>query len=339
MIESVDHRLNKNLESALGEYVLSALNDTITTEIMLNPNGELWLEQSGKPMFKAATLNTMQGRLVVSLVAKALHTTITRERPYVEGELPLDGSRFEGTDSPIVSGPSFCIRKKSKSVFPLGSYVENGIFSKKIHDFLIEAITRRLNIIVIGGTGSGKTTLVNSIIAALARLNPDHRIVAMEDTCELQVSSPNCVLFRTTDLINMQKLTMISLRYRPDRIIIGEVRDGSALDLLKAWNTGHDGGIATLHANNCQDSLGRLEDLIAERVVSPMQRLIGRAVDVIVDIQKTDEGRKVVEVALVHGFDFDKKKYEMTYILKNKPSDGDKNWFLPFVADNVKDAA
>ncbi|MBF0482138.1 MAG: P-type conjugative transfer ATPase TrbB [Desulfovibrionaceae bacterium] len=322
-----DHRLNRSLEAAMGKFVLGALQDPNTVEIMLNPNGELWLEQHGQPMFKAAEMSAEQARRVVSLVASSLGTTITRKHPFVEGELPLDGSRFEGTDFPIVSGPSFCIRKKCNVVFPLESYVENNIITETVHTFLLEAISRRLNIIVIGGTGSGKTTLVNSLIASLAYLCPEHRIIAIEDTCEIQVSSKNFVLFRTSDDVSMQNLNKISMRYRPDRIIIGEVRDGSALDLLKAWSTGHAGGIATLHANNALDSLGRLEDLIAERVASPMQRLIGRAVDVIVNIQKTSLGRKVIEVAIVHGFDIKTKQYDISYIYKDKSTKNDGDWY------------
>lgn len=281
-----DPRLLRSLEKALGEIVLGALREPDILEIMLNPCGSLWLERFGEPMRHVGTLSPEQGRQVVSLVASALGTTITRETPVVEGELPLDGSRFEGTDCPIAPGPSFTIRKKPSTIFTLDDYVEKGILDSTLLAFLHEAIRRKCNILVVGGTGSGKTTFVNAMIEALSRLCPDDRIVAMEDTCELQVSSPNRVMFRTSDTMGMQALTKISMRYRPDRIIVGEVRDGAALDLLKAWNTGHPGGIATLHADSSLDALGRLEDLVAERLTSPMHRLIARAINVIVFYSK-----------------------------------------------------
>ena len=281
-----DPRLLRSLEKALGEIVLGALREPDILEIMLNPCGSLWLERFGEPMRHVGTLSPEQGRQVVSLVASALGTTITRATPVVEGELPLDGSRFEGTDCPIAPGPSFTIRKKPSTIFTLDDYVEKGILDSTLLAFLHEAIRRKCNILVVGGTGSGKTTFVNAMIEALSRLCPDDRIVAMEDTCELQVSSPNRVMFRTSDTMGMQALTKISMRYRPDRIIVGEVRDGAALDLLKAWNTGHPGGIATLHADSSLDALGRLEDLVAERLTSPMHRLIARAINVIVFYSK-----------------------------------------------------
>lgn len=325
-------RLNRNLEQAMGPVVMDALRDPDVQEIMLNPDGSLWIERFGEPMSQMGSLTADQGRRVVSLVASALGTTITRENPIVEGELPLDGSRFEGTDSPIARGPSFTIRKKPATVFPLESYVEKGILDSECLDFLHEAIRRRCNILVVGGTGSGKTTFVNALIEALSRLCPDERVVAMEDVSELQVASLNRVVFRTSDNVNMQRLTTVTMRYRPDRIIVGEVRDGAALDLLKAWNTGHPGGLATLHADSAIDALGRLEDLVAERLTSPTQRLISRAINIIVFIEKTPRGRKISQVALVHGYDHKTHSYSLEYIFNKKEQSDDQKWYHKYIS-------
>ncbi|EHJ48802.1 P-type conjugative transfer ATPase TrbB [Solidesulfovibrio carbinoliphilus subsp. oakridgensis] len=327
-----DPRLTRNLEQALGQTVMTALSDPMTLEIMANPCGSLWVERFGEPMREVDRIAPEQARRVVSLVASALGTTITREQPVVEGELPLDGSRFEGTDYPIVPGPSFTIRKKPSTIFTLESYAEAGILEPHLLACLQEAILRKCNILVAGGTGSGKTTFVNAMIDSLCRLCPHDRIICMEDTNELQVASPNRVLFRTSETMDMQRLTKICMRYRPDRIIVGEVRDGAALDLLKAWNTGHPGGLATLHADSAVDALGRLEDLIAERLTSPMHRLISRAINVVIFIQKTSKGRRITEVTYVYDYDWQRREYNLEYILENKARANDEHWFKQYIA-------
>lgn len=332
MTSEPNDRLNRSLELALGPVVMDALRDPGVQEIMLNPCGTLWLERFGEPMFKAGRLSPDEGRRVVSLVASALGTTITRENPIVEGELPLDGSRFEGTDCPIApDGPSFVIRKKPSTIFTLEDYAAKGILRPKGLAFLQAAILNKANILVAGGTGSGKTTLVNALIETLSRLCPHDRIIAMEDTSELQVSSPNRVMFRTSDTVGFQRLTTVTMRYRPDRIIVGEVRDGAALELLKAWNTGHPGGIATIHADSARDALGRLEDLVAERIQAPMHRLIGRAINVIAFIEKTPQGREVSQMAYVHEHDSDNKQYSVEYVFNKTNESQEKEWHQEFI--------
>jgi type IV secretion system protein VirB11 len=311
---------------------MDALRDPGVQEIMLNPCGTLWLERFGEPMFKAGRLSPDEGRRVVSLVASALGTTITRENPIVEGELPLDGSRFEGTDCPIApDGPSFVIRKKPSTIFTLEDYAAKGILRPKGLAFLQAAIRNKANILVAGGTGSGKTTLVNALIETLSRLCPHDRIISMEDTSELQVSSPNRVMFRTSDSVGFQRLTTVTMRYRPDRIIVGEVRDGAALELLKAWNTGHPGGIATIHADSARDALGRLEDLVAERITAPMHRLIGRAINVIAFIEKTPQGRHVSQMACVRGYDHATNSYSMESVFDDAEASPKDAWYHQFI--------
>jgi len=305
-----------SLRASLGETALAALQDPEVLEIMLNPDGNLWIERFGRPMENVGRIDTYKGRRIISLVAAALNTVITREEPVVEGEFPLDGSRFEGMDAPIVTGPAFAIRKKASKVFTLDEYVSARVFPAGLKNFFEAAIERRQNILVAGGTGSGKTTLTNSLIETISRLCPHDRIVTIEDTRELMVTSANRVEFRTTDHTNHGKLLKTTLRLRPDRIIVGEVRDGSAHDLLKSWNTGHDGGLGTLHSNSAFETFQRLRDLVAERVSSPMQSLIGQAVDIIIFIAKTEEGRRVTEVMKVHGYDESKQEYDTEFIYR-----------------------
>ena len=158
------------------------------------------------------------------------------------------------------------------------------------------------HLILTGSTGTGKTTLANAILDAVARVSRDHRIVVIEDTRELQVNAENVVFLRTSDNTDMTRLLRATMRLRPDRIVVGEVRDGSALALLKAWNTGHPGGVGTVHANDATAALIRVGQLIQEAGVPPNPELIAEAVNVVVSIKRTSEGRRVEEVSLVRGW-------------------------------------
>ena len=299
----VDPRLLANLEYNLGPIVMAGLNDPEVVEIILNSDGNIWIERLGQNMEVAGRMDAAQGRLVISLVASALETIVTVARPIVEGELPLDGSRFEGALPPICPAPPFAIRKKASKVFPLESYAENGIMPAHLLDVFYSALQARENILVVGGTGSGKTTFVNALIRALSEVCPDDRLVILEDTMELQSLSANTQFYRTSDDVDMTRLLRMTMRMRPDRILIGEVRDGAALALLKAWNTGHPGGIATVHANSAEEGLYRLEELIAEATAAPKHRLIGHAVDLIVYIERAQgTGRRIPEVLRINGY-------------------------------------
>ena len=296
-----DNRLLANLEHNLGPVIMQSLCDPDVVEIMLNPDGNLWIEKLGQDMQQVSSLPPAQVRLIISLVASGLETVVTTENPIVEGELPLDGSRFEGLLPPVVSGPSFTIRKKASRVFSLEDYVAAGILNTECLVAIHTALVKRKNILVVGGTGSGKTTLVNALIHALSDLCPDDRLLILEDTMELQSRSKNAVFFRTSDFVGMSRLVKVTMRYRPDRIIVGEVRDGAALDLLKAWNTGHPGGIATVHANSATEGLDRLEELIAEATPAPKQKLIGKSVGLVIFIERAPGGRRVSEILEVIG--------------------------------------
>jgi len=305
----MNRRLLASLEHNLGPLILGALRDPDVVEILLNSDGKLWVERLGQPLEEMGRMEAAQGRLVISLVASGLDTEVTARNPIVEGELPLDGSRFEGALPPVCAAPSFAIRKKASRVFGLSNYVQSGILPESLIPVLHQALANRVNILVVGGTGSGKTTLVNALIRALSELCPGDRLIILEDTIELQSLSMNTQFFRTSDEVDMTRLLRMTMRLRPDRILIGEVRDGAALALLKAWNTGHPGGIATVHANSATEGLYRLEELVAEATPAPKMKLIGNAVDMVLFIERALGGRRLAEVLRVHSFDPKEQKY------------------------------
>ncbi|GLR55217.1 P-type conjugative transfer ATPase TrbB [Shinella yambaruensis] len=298
-----ERRVKEKLRRELGPQILNLLDDPMVNEIMLNPNGVLWVDRMGMPMEACGSMPALQARSLMATVASTLNTLITADNPILECELPLDGSRFEALVPPIVAAPTFTIRKKALQVFSLSDYVSQGIMDPVQKAALEAAIRHRKNILVVGGTGTGKTTLTNAIIKHMVVASPEHRLLILEDTGELQCSAENAVLLRATDKVDMTRLLKATMRLRPDRIIVGEVRDGAALALLKAWNTGHPGGVATVHANSAPAGLVRMEQLVAEATQAPMKTLITEAIDLIVSIEKTAEGRRVKEVVSVHGHD------------------------------------
>lgn len=272
-------RIDEKLRRELGPVVLSLLDEPDVIEIMLNADSQLWVERFGQAMELAGTMPPSQAESLMATVASSLNTVITRENPILECELPLDGSRFEALIPPVVSTPVFTIRKKASKVFSLDEYVQSGVMTNAQKQVIVRAIEDRKNILIVGGTGSGKTTLTNAMIAHITKSDPDHRLVIIEDTAEIQCQAKNAVILRATDQVDMLRLLKATMRLRPDRILVGEVRGLEALTLLKAWNTGHPGGVCTIHANNALAGLIRLEQLIAEATQAPMQMLIGEAVD------------------------------------------------------------
>nr|WP_272871902.1 P-type conjugative transfer ATPase TrbB [Agrobacterium tumefaciens] len=297
-----ERRLIANLRDALGDVIVAALNDLAVVEVMLNPDGKLFIERIGEGIKHAGNMIAHDAEAVIGRVAHALSTEINRERPIISGELPLGGHRFEGLLPPAAPSPMFTIRKRASILISLDQYLMDGILTTAQVAVIREAIAQRLNIVVAGGTGTGKTTLTNAILRELVDVTPEHRLVILEDTAEIQCAAENHVILHTTDTVDMNRLLKSTMRLRPDRIIVGEVRDGAALTLLKAWNTGHPGGIATVHANNAKAALTRLEQLVAEVSSQPMPEVIGEAVDLIVSIERTPKGRIVREILRVDGF-------------------------------------
>jgi len=183
------------------------------------------------------------------------------------------------------------------------------LLKKEHYEILIDTIKNRKSILVVGGAGSGKTTFTNAIIDSIVRIHSNHRLIIIEDTAEIQCAAKNKLILRATDKVSMLRLLKATMRLRPDRILVGEVRGREALDLLKAWNTGHPGGVATVHANSARGGLIRMEQLIAEGTAAEMKELIAEAVNIVVFIEKTATGRQIKEVIEVTGFDPNTKQY------------------------------
>lgn len=310
LLEAENHsaqknRLHEKLRRDFGPVIINALSDPKTIEIMLNADGILWQECLDEKMREIGRMLPSRAEAVMRTIATCLDTTITRQNPILEGELPLDGSRFAGQIPPVVHAPTFAIRKKASAIFSLDRYVEQEIITQQQKNIIVKAVGDHKNILVIGGTGSGKTTLTNAIIHQIVEENSDERIFIIEDTGEIQCSAKNFVQYHTTLEVTMTHLLKTTLRMRPDRILVGEVRGPEALDLLMAWNTGHEGGVATLHANNAKAGLDRLAMLISMHPESPkpIEPLIGEAVQMIIHITKTPEGsRRVEEILEVSGY-------------------------------------
>lgn len=301
--EQFRSRQSEALRRQLGADLMGWLEDEAIVEIMLNPDSSLWVDVLGGGMQQRGTMEPVRAKMVMDTVAAMLDRVVTETQPILEGELPLDGSRFEGLVPPLVERPTFTIRKKASLVFTLEDYVLKESLTAQHRDLLREAVRDRKNILVCGGTGTGKTTLTNALLHAVSEETPEHRIVIIEDTRELQCSAENTVFLRTSDDVDMTKLLRVTMRMRPDRILVGEVRGGEALALLKAWNTGHPGGVGTVHANDAAAALVRLGQLIQEAGVPPVPELIAEAVDIVVSIKRTSTGRRIEEIVKVQGWE------------------------------------
>lgn len=325
-------RLEAKLRRELGSEILDALADETTEDIVLNPDSMLWMKCTGAPFERIGTISSSQSASALNTIAAWRGTVLNHDRPILETELPIDGSRFEGITSPVVRNPVFAIRMRPRSIFSVADYEKSGIlasyskqgekadrseFLRLVRGFnhaevLRAAIKARRNILVVGATGSGKTTLVNALLAEMAILTPADRIVSIEDTIELQCPASNYVDLRAVGSVSMLQCLRACMRLKPTRIVVGEVRGPEAHALLKAWNTGHPGGVATVHANSAIGGLVRLESLAAESTSAPQQNLIAEAVDLVVFIDQQHGLRRVREVMAVLGFR--DGRYEVEYV-------------------------
>ena len=287
MIHSSERQRNDLLEISLGPVILEYLTRNDVKEIMLNPDGRLWIETVNEGKFSVPeTFSSIEAKRVITVIASLNKKVITQSDPVLSATLDQYKARFQGWLPPITPRPTFCIRKQAAIPLSMDDWVNQKSMSAWQAESLIHMIKNKKNIIICGGTGSGKTTLVNSLLHVISET--DERIILIEDTPELYIDSQDHVNLLTTPTFSMRDCLAGTLRMRPDRIIIGEVRDGSALDLLKAWNTGHDGGVATLHANSASGALQRLEDLAMEATPQAPYRLISQVVDTIVYMVKSD---------------------------------------------------
>jgi len=297
------------LRTAMGPEIAAALADPLVVEIMVNPDGALRVDRLEKGRENTGyRLEPAQVERIIRLAASHARSEVHDERPIVSAELPPHGGsageRFEGILPPVSPAPCFSIRKSAARIYALADYVADGIMSPEAARLLSLAVVERSNILVVGGTSSGKTTLANALLQEIAHL--DERVILIEDTRELQCVAPDAVALRTrAGIVTMADLVRSTLRLRPDRIIVGEVRGAEALDMLKAWNTGHPGGIATIHANSAESALHRLEQLVQEAVLVVPRALIADAIDLIVFIAGRGVSRRIETILRVAGLDPD----------------------------------
>lgn len=297
----VAERRLQSLARALGPALADALADDAVVEVLVNADGRVRVDRVGVGVEATNVwLTAAERETAVRLLAAEARVIVTEDQPYLSATLPGSGARVQAMVPPIVSAPTLAIRKRPSVIFTLADYVHDGIASPAQADAMRAAIRGRRNIVVAGGTGSGKTTLLNALLAESEFANA--RVLILEDTAELQCAGADVVQLLTKRAgapVGMRELVQMSLRLRPDRIVVGEVRDGAALEVLKAWNTGHPGGLLTLHANSAADALMRLEDLCIEAGLSTPQRLIRSAVDAVVFMARTQAGRRIEDIAFI----------------------------------------
>jgi type IV secretion system protein VirB11 len=294
-------RRTRMLRSAMGPAIAAALEDPEVVEILLNPDGSLWLDRLGAGRAPTGvTLSTHDAERIIRVIAAHVGAEVNSATPILSAELPLTGERFEGVLPPVVRAPAFAIRKRAVAAMTLAGYVRAGVMTAAQAEFLCGAVHGRQNVLIAGGTSTGKTTLVNALLNEIATTGD--RVIVVEDTVELQCLVDDHVPLRTyPGVASMAELLRSTLRLRPDRIVVGEVRGAEALDLLKAWGTGHPGGIATIHAGSAQGALSRLEQLILEVALTAPRPLIAEAVNVIVYIAGRGHARRVEEIVQVLG--------------------------------------
>lgn len=335
-VDQVAVRRNEKLIRELGPLVASCLNDSRTEDVLLNADSTLWVKRTHGDFEVVGNMTSVQALSAFGTIAAIRDTVINHENPILETELPTDGSRFEGLIPPVVRQPVFAIRQRPRCIFTLMDYERVGILTEKSDvlngqrhrdrfvelvrgqrhiDVIRAAIRHRKNILVAGSTGSGKTTFINAVLAELPTIAPADRVLIIEDTPELQCNVRNCVALLTVGRVSMLDCLRACMRLRPTRIVVGEVRGGEALSMLKAWNTGHPGGAASVHANDARGALIRLQSLVAEATEAPQQQLIAEAVNLVVFVDNEPTlkaARKIRQVAVVMGYSND--AYELEYV-------------------------
>lgn len=320
---------NRNLDVLLGIEVVELLHRPDITEIYVNDDGYIWYNSHEEGKVKSDIFLPPENvQAVIELAAGQDGKIVNEDIPSLSTEIRGYGCRFQGEIPPIVRNPQFNIRKKATRIFTLDDYVNNGTLSAKYADYLKKAIADRKNILVVGGTGTGKTTFLNAVLDSIAKISPYHRIISLEDLPELQCPADDySPMFTKQDTgsggikYNMTRLLADCMRRSPDRIVVGEVRDGAAYTMLKAWNTGHEGGACTVHANSAEQGLTRIKSLAQEDpdAAGDIKELIGEAIDIVVSIVHVDlgggrKGRRINDIIEVNGYDGIKDKYIIKHI-------------------------
>lgn len=309
LIDMAD-RLEEMLGRYLGPSILRALEDPDVTEVYVNPQDHAvrYDTRSRGKVESGEFIDPHRVEMFLNAVATRMGMTLSASNPRLEAELPprvFGGARLQGFVPPVTCGPAFNIRRPAATVFTLDDYLTAGTVTDDQRIVLRAVITERKNILIVGGTNTGKTTFANALLHEIATQFPTERVVILEDTVELQCSATDQLALRSSADVSLAELLRSALRTSPNRIIVGEVRGAEALDLLDAWATGHPGGVATLHASSAGGALARLDRLAQRANVPPQSYLVAEAVHVVVVIEGGHDRRRVTEVARVRGFDRD----------------------------------
>ena len=319
---------NKNLDVMLGAAVVDLMNRPDITEIYNNDDGFIRYQSNEEGKMKTNIfLEPEKIQAIIELVAGQVGKIVNEDIPSISAEI----AGFQGEIPPIVRKPQMNIRKKALKIFYLEDYVINKVLCPSYKNYIEKAIAARKNILIVGGTGTGKTTFLNAILAAIAQISPYHRIISLEDLPELQCPADDySPMFTKQDTgqggikYNMTRLLADCMRRSPDRIVVGEVRDGAAYTMLKAWNTGHEGGVCTVHANGAAEGLTRIKSLAQEDpdAAGDIKELIGEAIDVVIFISHVELGdgkksRIVPDIMEVKAYDSLKDQYILQHVEKN----------------------
>ena len=285
-----------SLRDVLGP-VAELLDDPKVVEISCNPSGHIFVERFGSAPVLWGKLDPAVADRFVRWCASWSSGRITADTPIFSGRIHGTPHRIEAPVPPVVDAPSFSIRRHSERLITLRDYVPED----DARTLISEAIAQKKNILIAGGTSSGKTTLLNACLLEMAAMAPETRLITIKDTPEIRSPFENSVAMRTTDTIGMDRLLVSALRQAPDRIVVGEVREGAVLmTLIKSWNTGHPGGLVTLHANSAHEVMPRLQVLASEVLINDPVPILMQAMDMIVFIQRGTEAPvvKTIETAV-----------------------------------------
>lgn len=292
-----------------GKEVESFLKDPSIIEVQLNQDGSVWIEQFGVGKFKTnVIIDIEQGNSIIKIIADYNKKVVTNQSSVISAVLPT-GERFEGIlGEPVGNNPIFAIRKKPNKIFTLDDYVNQGVITQNQRDIIRTQIFNKKNILIVGGTSSGKTTFTNACLDVLKETTD--RVLIIEDTPELICNVDNKVELVSTQNTSMNDLLKSAMRLTPDRIVVGEMRNGNvAIELLKLWNSGHDGGFSTIHAGSCQSGLLKLEQYLKEVTKGSQVIPILEAVHVVITMVKENNKRVLKEIKKVVGYDKDKEIY------------------------------
>src|SRR5712692_742138 len=299
-------RFGEMMARYLGPVILGAFEDDDVTEIYLNPqDGAVRFDTRSRGRVDSdARLDGSRVVMFLNAVASSLGLTLGADHPRLEAELPavaFRGSRLQGFVPPVTPGAAFTIRKPPAVIYSLDDYVVAGVVSAAQRGEFRRAVFGHKNILIAGGTNTGKTTLANALLKEVTDRFPRERIVILEDTVELQCLAPDHLALRTSPAVTLAQLVRSALRTSPNRIVVGEVRGSEALDLLDAWATGHPGGVATVHASSAEGALLRLDRLAQRANVPPQRHLVAEAIHLIAVLEGSHARRRVTDLVRVDG--------------------------------------